>query len=55
MSARLDYAETFTNVSRMTSLRFILAIAAALDLELCQLGIDTTFIYPPIKEAVYIR
>jgi hypothetical protein len=30
-----------------------LAIAAAMDLELCQLDIDTTFLFAPIKEDVY--
>jgi hypothetical protein len=39
----------------MANLRLFLAIAAARDLELCQLDIDTTFIYAPIKEDVYIR
>jgi hypothetical protein len=32
-----------------------MAIAAARDLELCQLDIDTAFLYAPIKEDVYIR
>jgi hypothetical protein len=39
----------------MASMRLFLAIAAARDLELCQLDIDTAFIYAPIKEDVYIR
>jgi hypothetical protein len=51
----LDYTETFSPVIRMASLRLFLAIAAARDLELCQLDIDTAFLYTPIKEDVYIR
>jgi hypothetical protein len=39
----------------MATLRLFLAIAAARDLELCQLDIDTGFLYAPIKEDVYIR
>jgi hypothetical protein len=39
----------------MASLRLFLTISAAMDLELCQLDIDTAFLYPPIKEDVYIR
>jgi hypothetical protein len=54
-SQRLDYTETFSRVIRMASLRLFLAIAAARDLELCQLDIDTAFLYAPIKEDVYIR
>jgi hypothetical protein len=51
----LDYTETFSPVIRMASLRLFFAIAAARDLELCRLDIDTAFIYAPIKEDVYIR
>jgi hypothetical protein len=51
----LDYTETFSHVFRMASLRLFLAIAAARDLELCQLDIDTAFLYAPTKEDVYIR
>jgi hypothetical protein len=53
--AGLDYTETFSPINRMASLRLFLAIAAARDLELCQLDIDTVFLYAPIKEDVYIR
>jgi hypothetical protein len=51
----LDYTKTFSPVIRMASLRLIMAIAAARDLELCQLDIDIAFLYAPIKEDVYIR
>jgi hypothetical protein len=51
----LDYTETFSLVIRMVNLRLFLAIAAARDLELSQLDIDTAFLYAPIKEDVYIR
>jgi hypothetical protein len=50
-----DYTETFSPVIRMASLRLFHAIAAARDLEMCQLDIDTAFLYAPIKENVYIR
>jgi hypothetical protein len=39
----------------MASLRLFLAISAAMNIELCQLDIDTAFLYAPIKEDVYIR
>jgi hypothetical protein len=51
----LVYTETFSRVIRMASLRLFLAIAAARNLELCQLDIGTAFLYAPIKEDVYIR
>jgi hypothetical protein len=49
----LDYTETFSPVILMASLRLFLAIATARDVELCQLDIDTAFLYVPIKEDVY--
>jgi hypothetical protein len=52
--ACLDYTETFSPVIRMANLRLFLAIAAARDLELCHLDIDTAFLCAPIKEDVYI-
>jgi hypothetical protein len=40
----------------MASLRLLLAISAAMDLELCQLDTDIAFLYAPtIKNDVYIR
>jgi hypothetical protein len=39
----------------MASLRLFLSIAAARDLELCQLDIDTALLYATIREDVYIR
>jgi hypothetical protein len=53
--AGLDYTETFSPVIRMARHRLFLAVAAALDLELCQLDIDTAFLYAPIKDDLYIR
>jgi hypothetical protein len=53
--ASLDCKEAFSPVIRMASLRLFIAIAAALDLELFQLDIDTTFIYASIQEDVYTR
>jgi hypothetical protein len=38
----------------MASLRLFLANAAARELEVCQLDIDTAFLYAPINEDAYI-
>jgi hypothetical protein len=53
--AGLDYTETFSPVIRVASLRLFLVIAAAMDLDLCELDIDTSFLYAPITEDVCIR
>jgi hypothetical protein len=52
--AGLDYTETFSSFIRMASLRLFLAIAAAMDFDLCQLDIATAFLYAPITKDVYI-
>jgi hypothetical protein len=51
----IDYTETFSPVTRLASLRVFFTIAAARDLELGGLDIDTAFMYAPIKEDVYIK
>jgi hypothetical protein len=51
----IDYNKTFSLVIRLASLRIFFSIAVAHDLELGGLDIDTTFLYAPIKEDVYIR
>jgi hypothetical protein len=42
-------------VIRLASLRIFFSIAAAHDLDLGGLDIDTAFMYAPIKEDIYIR
>jgi hypothetical protein len=39
----------------VASLKLFLAIFAAMDLELCQLDIDTAFLFALFKNDVYIR
>jgi hypothetical protein len=53
--AGLDYTEPLSPIIRMAILRLFLTIAAARDIELCQLDIDTGFLCAPMKEDVYIH
>jgi hypothetical protein len=46
--AGLDYTKTFSLVIRMANFMLVLAIAAAMDLELCQVDIDIALLYAPI-------
>jgi hypothetical protein len=50
----IDYTETFSRVIRLAGLRVFFSFAAARDLELGGLDIDTAFMYAPIKDDVYI-
>jgi hypothetical protein len=53
--AGLDYSETFSIAIRMASLRLFLAIVATMDLELCELDVNTAFLNAPIEENINIR
>jgi hypothetical protein len=50
-----DYFSTFASVIRYTTLRYLLAKAAAEDLEIDQLDVDTAFLNPPLKEEIYME
>ena len=52
--AGIDY-ETFASVLRYTTLRILLAKAAAEDLEVDHVDIDTAFLNPDLKEEVYMK
>jgi hypothetical protein len=52
---RLDYFDTFASVARFSILRALLAKAAAKDLEIDHLDINTAFLNFVLKEEVYIE
>jgi hypothetical protein len=51
----LDYVDTFSPVVKPYSLRTILAIAAAKDLEMIQLDIKTAFLNGDLQEEIYMK
>jgi len=50
----LDYHETFSPVLRMASFRILLALTAALDLELHHLDVQTAFLHGDLPEEIYM-
>jgi hypothetical protein len=50
-----DYTETFASVVKPMSYKLIFAIAAALDLELEQMDVQTAFLYGDVSEEVYVE
>lgn len=50
----LDYEETFSPVVKFDSIRTVLSIAAAEDLEMTQFDVTTTFLHGEITEDIYI-
>ena len=51
----IDYFNTFASVLRYSTLRALLAVAAAEDLEIDQMDVDTAFLNPLLKEEIYME
>jgi len=51
----IDYEDTFLPVVRITSVRFILAIVAHMDLKLYQMDIRTAFLNGELNEEIYMN
>ena len=51
----VNYFETFASVLKFATLRALLAKAAAEDLEIDQMDVDTAFLNPDLEEEVYME
>ena len=51
----VDFDEIFSPVVKMTTLRFMLDVMAANNLELIQLDVKTTFLHSDLKEEMYME
>jgi hypothetical protein len=51
----IDYFKTFASILRYTTLRILLAKAAAKDLEIDHVDIDIAFLNPDLIEEVYMK
>jgi hypothetical protein len=50
----IDFGEIFSPVAKLTSIRFVLSIAATFDLELEQMDVKTTFLHGDLEEEIYM-
>ena len=50
----VDYGDIFSPVAKMTSIRFLLSIVAAYDLEIKQMDVKTTFLHGDLGEEIYM-
>ncbi|GFQ02696.1 retrovirus-related pol polyprotein from transposon tnt 1-94 [Phtheirospermum japonicum] len=51
----VDYDEIFSPVAKVTSIRFVLSIAAAYDLEVEQMDVKMAFLHGDLEEEIYMR
>ena len=52
---REDFSEVLSPVVRHTSIRMLLSIVAAQDLELEQMDVKTVFLYGQLDESIYME
>ncbi|GLJ29753.1 hypothetical protein SUGI_0587340 [Cryptomeria japonica] len=50
----VDYGEIFSPIAKMMSIRFLLSIATAYDLEVEQMDVKTTFLHGDLEEDIYM-
>ena len=50
----MDFNETFAPVAKFSTIRCIVAIGAAMDLEMHQMDVKTAFLNPKLEEVIYM-
>ena len=51
----LDYFDTYSPMTRITSIRMLIAIASILDLEIHQMDVKTAFLNGELEEEIYMK
>ena len=51
----LDYFDTYSPVTRITSIRMLIALAAVHDLKIHQMDVNTTFLNGELEEEIYME
>jgi hypothetical protein len=51
----IDFGEIFSLVAKLTSIRFMLSVAAAFDFEVEQMDVKTTFLHGDLEEEIYMK
>ena len=52
---RVDYENTFSPIAMLKSIRILLAVAAALDYEIWQMGVEMTFLNEKLNEDINMQ
>ena len=51
----IDFGEIISLVTKLTSIRFIISIVAAFDLEVEQMDVKTTFLHGDLEEEIHMK
>ena len=51
----LDYFDTYSPVTRITSIRLLIALAAVYDLQIHQMDVKTAFLNGELEEEIYME
>jgi hypothetical protein len=51
----IDFGEIFSPVAKLTSIIFLLSVAAAFDFEVEQMDVKTTFLHGDLEEEIYMK
>jgi hypothetical protein len=51
----IDYNETFAPVSKLSSIRMLLALAAKFNLEVHQMDVHSAYLNGELKEEIYMK
>ena len=51
----IDFGEIFSPVAKLTSIRFLLSIVVAFDIEVEQMDVKTTFLHGDLEEEIYME
>ena len=51
----IDFGEIFSPVAKLTSIRFLLSLAATFDLEVYKMDVETTFLHGDLDEEIYMK
>lgn len=51
----VNFGEIFSPIAKLTSIRLLMSLAAAFDLEIEQMDVKTTFLHGDLKEEIYMK